>query len=350
MVSTDCQRELQNAVASVRASFRALDASGSKLDRQHARTKERFLTQILGAHHERRLHNAPSSANGRMARAAAREDETVILCGVANRAGDDAANRGGDDDTVSLSSGSSLSATEYENLMRDVMQPDRQRPSSATSVVGVKRRTMMRPTMTANSTTGTVASSRSRWSRISIGSGCDGAHRPTIEMRDRLRSSIVHEGDEGEEASRHLSEDDNTAPHINTPRVQVRVSANRPFSAPKAYRWSERVQPRVQAPSAGRSPPARADVTYARPSSSGSAASEVPLAVRRPEAPSTKTTSADARNALRPASAFGRPRRPRMRCTQGTAPMMSPRAQASVVLVPMPGSPVKSGHRSSNAG
>lgn len=44
-------RELENAVTAVKASLRALDTSGTKIDRQVARNKERFLTQILGAHH-----------------------------------------------------------------------------------------------------------------------------------------------------------------------------------------------------------------------------------------------------------------------------------------------------------
>lgn len=348
MVSADCQRELENAVASVRASLRALDASGSRLDRHAARKKERFLTQILSDHHARQQGSARSGPKagrvgpqgGRLTPAGGtgigssrlgeerrrhpglgltRRAEDAEQGHVMGRGGaEQRAEASGEESEESGFSSDSMSDSEYGATWEALTQGRRR-----DSIEWLK--TEDHPLPPARRRLGLLV-------KATVASGsimklvgnlpATPTGRQAMPNADRrgsggeiLGSTLL--GEFASDASLEQSASTASPRKPATPRVQVQVSTRRPWSAPQACSWGTAkqlaVQNRVSARQRRGSRPGPAETaSYASPSDNTGSA--LPHSVsRRGGAGGWSHVPTTPRELLRPGS------RPRPGCKMGGA-------------------------------
>lgn len=337
MVSADSQRELDNAIASVRASFRALETSGSRLDRQAARTKEKFLTQILGAHHARQQALAsytPRSNNAGLSYTprppgGIRAVEHPYLGAAPVSLGGCAEEDDGAEEIDGSDSSSGVSDSEYWNLLEAGAAIHIGRRPTMSSIPSTVRRNgvVVRPP---------TASAANAPAAVATAAAPSGSKRPTTAgtsccLREAAMlgsvqacpgSALLGEGGgEPTDQCTPARSEASSPPRACTPRVQLRVAAKRPFSAPGVSRWVASPQARhVQSVAREQREGKAGSASMA----SGAAAVSAKSSKSRPaEKACPRVGGAGASPELhRPGSPFAWPPRPRRRCTRGTRPRL----------------------------
>lgn len=250
--------ELKNAVASVKASFKALDISGTKMDKQVARARERLLTQILSGHHARKHDGGGQryvprypTAGSRPLLAPALPVGTLGEFSRRPRVADEEEASECDSEASASSTSSCLSTSE--------------RGAHALAGPGLSQLHSMENYVSAGIPTPSGGSPKKRSGRRATSIADPGSMLSVLLATDRRGSllkkaaapsersgqDVVVPGDDScadetaanrgnEDALRNVFKAGTVA---STPRVQLHVAANRPFSAPRPARWGHAPRP-----------------------------------------------------------------------------------------------------------